>query len=42
VSNNSRANGAFVMFLRGRCGVWTKSDSVTDFDELQFEPLPKR
>ncbi len=27
------------MFLRGRAGVWTKSDSVTDFDDLSFDPL---
>ncbi|MBK7644532.1 MAG: PDZ domain-containing protein [Planctomycetes bacterium] len=26
-------------FRRGRVGLWTKSDSITDFDELSFEPL---
>jgi len=30
------------MFLRGRCGVWTKSDSVTDFDDLSFEPILRK
>jgi hypothetical protein len=23
-------------FFHGRVGVWTKSDSVTDFDDLSF------
>lgn len=29
-------------FLRGRGGVWTKSDSQTEFDDLQFTPLPAK
>ncbi|HTE06725.1 MAG TPA: PDZ domain-containing protein [Planctomycetota bacterium] len=27
-------------FLDGGVGVWTKSDSLTEFDELSFTPLP--
>jgi hypothetical protein len=26
-------------FLRGRVGLWTKSDSQTEFDDLSFEPI---
>jgi len=29
-------------FMRGRVGLWTKSDSVTEFDDLSFEPIGKR
>lgn len=28
-------------FLQGGVGVWTKSDSITEFDDLQFTPLPR-
>jgi hypothetical protein len=27
-------------FLRGGVGLWTKSDSLTEFDDLKFTPLP--
>lgn len=27
-------------FLRGSAGLWTKSDSLTEFDDLKLEPLP--
>ena len=26
-------------FLRGRAGLWTKSDSLTEFDDVSFEPI---
>ena len=26
-------------FLNGRVGLWTKSDSTTDFAEVRFEPV---
>jgi PDZ domain-containing protein len=26
-------------FMRGRVGLWTKSDSQTEFDDLSFEPI---
>lgn len=26
-------------FMRGRAGLWTKSDSQTEFDDLAFEPI---
>ena len=26
-------------FLRGRVGLWTKSDSLTEFDDVGFEPI---
>ena len=28
-------------FLKGRAGLWTKSDSVTDFDDVTFTPNVK-
>ncbi|GAB4146950.1 MAG: hypothetical protein Fur0037_15030 [Planctomycetota bacterium] len=28
-------------FLQGRCGLWTKSDSRTEFDDLRLEPLTR-
>jgi hypothetical protein len=28
-------------FMKGRAGVWTKSDSVTEFDDIAFEPINK-
>jgi hypothetical protein len=28
-------------FLQGGAGVWTKSDSITEFDDLEFEVLPR-
>lgn len=31
------AEGRDAFFLRGRVGVWTKSDSVTEFDDLKLE-----
>lgn len=29
-------------FLQGGVGVWTKSDSITEFDDLEFTPLPAK
>ena len=29
------------LFLTGRVGLWTKSDAVTDFDEVQFTPIAR-
>lgn len=26
-------------FLKGRAGLWTKSDSITEFDDVEFAPL---
>lgn len=26
-------------FGRGRVGVWTKSDAISEFDDLRFEPI---
>lgn len=28
-------------FLKGRAGLWTKSDSITDFDDVVFEPITR-
>jgi hypothetical protein len=37
LDGNVHAEAFDSFFLRGRAGVWTKSDSLTEFDDLQLE-----
>ena len=40
VDGGSTTTGYDSFFLSGGVGLWTKSDAVTDFDAVKFDPLP--